>query len=193
MNSETLSIIYGLVLAGSAVTGLILVHREKVGLLKLVHAEVTNNLENLKKLGITEDRTLDYLLASELKSHAWDQSSKTLAEIVGEGNFEFLVSCYASLSILTDRLTNPEVEDDLGFEEHRAQIKTVISHHWLAFDVCQQESSKLRAWSKGMLVSKCIDERSQEFDEDTLVALHRRREPGSNSPGSRALKFPRTP
>lgn len=48
MNSETLSMIYGLVLAGSAVTGLILVHREKVGLLKLVHAEVTNNLKNLK-------------------------------------------------------------------------------------------------------------------------------------------------
>ena len=166
MNSETLSMIYGIVLAGSAATGLIWLYREKVGLLKLVQDEVTNNLEYLEKLGITDDRALDYLLASGLKSRAWDQSSNTLAELVGEGNFEFLVSCYASLSILTDRLTNPEVADDLGFEEHQAQIKSVISHHWLAFDVCQQETSSFRAWSKGMRVSKPIDERSQELDEE---------------------------
>ena len=166
MNSETLSMIYGIVLAGSAASGLIWLYREKVGLLKLVQDEVTNNLDYLKKLGITDDRALDYLLAPGLKSRAWDQYSNTLAELVGEGNFELLVSCYASLSILTDRLTNPEVADALGFEEHQAQIKSVISHHWLAFDVCQQESSKLRAWSKGMLVSKCIDERSQELDEE---------------------------
>jgi hypothetical protein len=165
MNSETLSMIYGVVLAGSAATGLILVHREKVGLLKLVQDEVINNLEYLKKLGITDDRTLDCLLAPGLKSHTWDQSSNTLAELVEERNFEFLVSCYASLSVLTDRLTNPKVEDDLGFEEHQAQIKSVISHHWLAFDVCQQETGKFRAWSKGMLASKPIDERSQELDE----------------------------
>ena len=154
MNSETLSMIYGIVLAGSAATGLIWLYREKVGLLKLVQDEVTNNLEYLEKLGITDDRALDYLLAPGLKSRAWDQSSNTLAELVGEGNFEFLVSCYASLSILTDRLTNPEVADDLGFEEHQAQIKSVISHHWLAFDVCQQETSSFRAWRKGMRVSK---------------------------------------
>src|SRR5215210_1427144 len=154
MNSETLSMIYGVVLAGSAATGLILVHREKVGLLKLVQDEVINNLEYLKKLGITDDRTLDCLLAPGLKNHTWDQSSNTLAELVDERNFEFLVSCYASLSILTDRLTNPKVEDDLGFEEHQAQIKSVISHHWLAFEVCQQETSRFRAWSKGMRVSK---------------------------------------
>ena len=169
MNSETLSMIYGIVLAGSAATGLIgliLLHREKVGLLKLVQNEVTNNLEYLKNLSITDDRALDYLLAPGLKSRAWDQSSNTLAELVEEGNFEFLVSCYASLSILTDRLTNPKVADDLGFEEHQAQIKSVISHHWLAFDVCQQETSSFRAWSKGMLVSKPIDERSQELDEE---------------------------
>jgi hypothetical protein len=154
MNSETLSMIYGIVLAGSAVTGLIWLYREKVGLLKLVQDEVTNNLEYLEKLGITDDRALDSLLTPGLKSRAWDQSSNTLAELVEEGNFEFLVSCYTSLSILTDRLTNPEVADDLGFEEHQAQIKSVISHHWLAFDVCQQETSSFRAWSKGMRVSK---------------------------------------
>ena len=166
MTSETLSMIYGIVLAGSAAAGLIWLYREKVGLLKLVQDEVTNNLEYLKKLGLTDARTLDYLLAPELKSRAWDQSSNTLAELVGEGNFEFLVSCYASLSILTDRLTNPKVADDLSFEEHQAQIKSVISHHWLAFDVCQHESSSFRAWSKGSLVSKPIDEHSQELDEE---------------------------
>jgi hypothetical protein len=166
MNSQTLSMIYGLVLAGSAATGLVWLCREKVGLLKLVQDEVANNLEYLKKLGITDDRALDYLLAPGLKSRAWDQSSNTLAELVGEGNFEDLVSCYGSLYILTDRLTNPKVADDLGFEEHQAQIKSVIAHHWLAFDVCQQETSSFRAWSKGMLVSKPIDERSQELDEE---------------------------
>ena len=166
MNSETLSMVYGIVLAGFAAIGLIWLYREKVGLLKLVQDEVTNNLEYLEKLGITDDRALDYLLAPGLKSRAWDQSSNTLAELVGEGNFEFLVSCYASLSILTERLTNPEVADDLGFEEHQAQIKSVISHQWLAFDVCQQETSSFRAWSKGMRVSKPIDERSQELDEE---------------------------
>jgi hypothetical protein len=154
MNSETLSMIYGLVLAVSAASGLIWLYREKVGLLKLVQDEVTNNLDYLKKLGITDDRALDYLLAPGLKSRAWDQYSNTLAELVGEGNFELLVSCYASLSILTDRLTNPEVADALGFEEHQAQIKSVISHHWFAFDVCQQETTSFRAWSKGMRVSK---------------------------------------
>jgi hypothetical protein len=178
MNSETLSMIYGIVLAGSAATGLILLYmlyREKVGLLKLVQDEVTNNLEYLEKLCLTDDRALDYLLAPGLKSRAWDQSSNTLAELVGERNFEFLVSCYASLSILTDRLTKPEVADDLGFEEHQAQIKSVISHHWLAFDVCQQETGSFRAWSKGMRVSDPIDERSRELDEeedtDSVVAV----------------------
>ena len=166
MNPETLSMVYGIVLAGFAATGLIWLYREKVGLLKLVQDEVTNNLEYLEKLGVTDDRALDYLLASGLKRRAWDQSSNTLAELVGEGNFEFLVSCYASLSILTERLTNPEVADDLGFEEHQAQIKSVISHHWLAFDVCQQETSTFRAWSKGMRVSKPVEERSQELAEE---------------------------
>jgi len=166
MNSETLSMVYGIVLAGSAASGLIWLYREKVGLLKLVQDEVTNNLEYLEKLGITDDRALDYLLAPGLKSRAWDQSSNTLAELVGEGNFEFLVSCYGSLSNLTDRLTNPQVADDLGFEEHQAQIKSVISQHWLAFDVCQEETSSFRAWSKGMRVNKPIDERSQELDEE---------------------------
>lgn len=166
MNPETLPMVYGIVLAGFAAAGLIWLYREKVGLLKLVQDEVTNNLEYLEKLGVTDDRALDYLLASGLKSRAWDQSSNTLAELVGEGNFEFLVSCYASLSILTERLTNPEVADDLGFEEHQAQIKSVISHHWLAFDVCQQETSSFRAWSKGMRVSKPVEERSQELAEE---------------------------
>ena len=166
MNSETLSMVYGIVLAGFAAIGLIWLYREKVGLLKLVQDEVTNNLEYLEKLGVTDDRALDYLLASGLKSRAWDQSSNTLAELVGEGNFEFLVSCYASLSILTERLTNPEVADDLGFEEHQAQIKSVISHHWLAFDVCQQETSSFRAWSKGMRVSKPVEEHRQELAEE---------------------------
>jgi hypothetical protein len=166
MNPETLPMVYGIVLAGFAAAGLIWLYREKVGLLKLVQDEVTNNLEYLEKLGVTDDRALDYLLASGLKRRAWDQSSNTLAELVGEGNFEFLVSCYASLSILTERLTNPEVADDLGFEEHQAQIKSVISHHWLAFDVCQQETSSFRAWSKGMRVSKPVEERSQELAEE---------------------------
>ena len=166
MNSETVSMVYGIVLAGFAAMGLIWLYREKVGLLKLVQDEVTNNLEYLEKLGVTDDRALDYLLASGLKSRAWDQYSNTLAELVGEGNFEFLVSCYGSLSILTDRLTNPQVADDLGFEEHQAQIKSIISQHWLAFDVCQEETSSFRAWSKGMRVNKPIDERSQELDEE---------------------------
>ncbi len=47
MNSETLSMIYGIVLVGSAATGLIWLYREKVGFLKLVQDEVTNNLEYL--------------------------------------------------------------------------------------------------------------------------------------------------
>jgi hypothetical protein len=166
MKPETLSMVYGIVLAGFAATGMIWLYREKVGLLKLVQDEVTNNLEYLEKLGVTDDRALDYLLASGFKSRAWDQSSNTLAELVGEGNFEFLVSCYASLSILTERLTNPEVADHLGFEEHQAQIKSVISHHWLALDVCQQETSSFRAWSKGMRVSNPVEERSQELTEE---------------------------
>jgi hypothetical protein len=166
MTPETLPMVYGIVLAGFAATGLIWLYREKLGLLKLVQDEVTNNLEYLEKLSITDDRALDYLLASGLKSRAWDQSSNTLAELVGEGNFEFLVSCYASLSILTERLTNLEVADDLGSEEHQAQIKSVISHHRLAFDVCQQETSIFRAWSKGRRVSKPVEERSQELAEE---------------------------
>jgi len=176
MNPETLAMIYGIVLAGSAAAGLTWLYREKVGLLKLVQDEVASNLEYLEKLGLTDDRASDYLLAPGLKSRAWDQSSNTLAELVGEGNFELLVSCYASLSILTERLTNPNVADALSFEEHQAQIKSVISHHWLAFEVCQQETSSFKAWSKGSLASKPIDERSQKLNEEEEEVTDRRPE-----------------
>jgi hypothetical protein len=63
-------------------------HREKVGLLKLVHSEVTNNLEHLKGMG--KDPDADSHKAPALRSEAWEQSRNRLAELVeDEQHFEY--------------------------------------------------------------------------------------------------------
>jgi hypothetical protein len=140
--------------------------REKMGLLKLVHSEVTNNLEHLKGMGTTALE--DSLKVAALRSDDWERSSTKLAELVEEDQFEHLVSCYGSLSVFKARLTTPGDDvDALTNEEHKAQVKSVTSHHWLAFDVCQKETGRFRAWSKGMLVSKPNSELDHlEEDED---------------------------
>src|SRR5918994_541760 len=91
-------------------------HREQIGLLKLVHSEVTNNLVYLKAMGGEDARPEDYQTATGLKSDAWEQSRTKLAELVEEQDFEHLVSCYGSLSVLQDRLLNPKM-DRLSVEE----------------------------------------------------------------------------
>lgn len=150
-------------------------HREKIGLLKLVHIEVTNNLEYLKKMEDPELGEFSYKgtaapdrqNATALKSLAWERSSNRLAELVeDEEHFEFLVSCYGSLAILKDRLTNPNLEDEFTVEEHSAQIKSVTRHHWLAFNVCQKETGLFRYWSNGMLVSQPVSELENETKQD---------------------------
>lgn len=151
--------------------------REKVGLLKLVHAEVTNNLEYLKEMGIGQPmymitkRGPDNLRARGLKSDAWEQSRTRLADLVeDERHFEHLVSCYGALAVLKDRLLHPDM-DDLSQEYHEAQVQSVTSRHWLAFEVCCVETGRFRAWNKGMLVSKPnskpsqLVEESEELDE----------------------------
>jgi hypothetical protein len=142
--------------------------REKMGLLKLVHSEVTNNLEHLKEMGTTAHE--DSLKVAALRSDDWERSSTKLAELVEEDQFEHLVSCYGSLSVFTARLTTPGDVDALTNEEHKAQVKSVTSHHWLAFDVCQKETGRFRAWSKGMLVSKPNSE-LDHLEEDEQKAL----------------------
>src|SRR5215210_722589 len=108
-------------------------HREKVGLLKLIHSEVTNNLEYLKRMGTTAKD--DSKKAGALKSDAWEHSSTKLAELVEEDKFEYLVSCYGALSVFKARLMQQPGVDVISSEEHKAQVKSVTNHHWLAFDV----------------------------------------------------------
>src|SRR5215217_2625184 len=115
--------------------------RERVGLLKLVHSEITNNLEHLKRMG--GDRNEEVFKIAALKSDAWEQSRTKLAELVEEQDFEYLVSCYWSLSFLKDRLLHPE-RDALTGEEHVAQVKSVSRHHWLAFEVCRVQTKRFR-------------------------------------------------
>jgi hypothetical protein len=80
--------------------------REKVGLLKLVHSEVTNNIEHLKEMG--DDPDTDSHKASALRSEAWEQSRNKLAELMeDEQGFESLVSAYGALYVFKDRLAQP--------------------------------------------------------------------------------------
>jgi hypothetical protein len=148
--------------------------REKVGLLKLVHVEVTNNLEYLKEMGIVHPppgkpkRWPDNLKAKGLRSDAWEQSRARLAELVEDAiHFEYLVSCYGSLAVLKDRLLDPGT-DTLSREEHENQVQSVRDHHWLASEACRKETKRFRAWSRGMLVSEVSDKPSLlEEKEDT--------------------------
>lgn len=163
--------------------------REKTGLLKLVHAEITNNLVYLNEMGIIDPslfptkRGPDNENALGLKSDSWEQSRTRLAELVeNEKYFEYLVSCYAALSVLKERLLNPDM-DHLSQEEHNDQVESVRSHHWLAFEVCRVETRRFRAWNKGMLVSKPDSNPSQldkevEEEKDDLLESQ-----GKNSTG----------
>jgi|SRR5215211_3417880 len=138
--------------------------REKVGLLKLVHSEVTNNLEYLKSMGtyVSDDKEK----VGALRSDAWEQSRTKLAELVDEDQFEYLVSCYGALSVFKTNLEQLPSVEVTTTEEHQAQVKSVTRQHWLAFDVCQKETGRFRAWSKGMLVSKPIGEVNELESED---------------------------
>ncbi len=144
--------------------------REKVGLLKLVHSEVTNNLEHLKEMGNDPDK--DSEMAAALRSEAWEQSRNKLAELMeDEQHFEYLVSAYGALYVLKDRLSpvHPDYSPDpSGREKYAALVKSVSRHHWLAFDACQKETGRFRAWNKGMLVSKPISELDQSEDVDDV-------------------------
>src|SRR5829696_790392 len=84
-------------------------HREKAGLLKLVHTEITNNLWYLKRIESDGDNPK---VAEGLKSDAWEQSRIKLAELVeSQQHFEYLVSCYGSLSVLKNRLLQPKTQN----------------------------------------------------------------------------------
>src|SRR5215216_7643855 len=52
-------------------------NRERVGLLKLIHSEVTNNLEYLKEMG--GNRSAASFNVDSLRSEAWEQSRDKLA------------------------------------------------------------------------------------------------------------------
>ena len=114
-----------------------LAHREKVGLLKLVHSEVTNNLEYLKLMGTTGRDDISKVGA--LRGDAWEQASTKLAELVEGDQFEYLVSCYGALSVFKARFMQPPGVDVVSSEEHKAQVKSVTRHHWLAFDVSERD------------------------------------------------------
>ena len=97
-----------------------------------------------------------------LRSDAWEQSRTKLAELVDEQDFEHLVSCYGSLSILKDKLLDPHHRIIYATdEEDMALVKSISSHHWLAFEVCRVQTKRYRAWSNGMLVSKPDDSPSE--------------------------------
>ena len=138
--------------------------RELLGLLKLVHVEVVNNLELLKKMGAHSGtffkgnekmkRGPDNLEASKLSTEAWDQARNRIAALIeDEERLKYLISGYAALSVFKDRLLNPDT-DGLTEEEHKESVRKVKSHQWLSFDACEKETGMFWAYSKGMLVSE---------------------------------------
>jgi hypothetical protein len=142
--------------------------KELLGLLKLVHVEVVNNLELLKGMGShpgtymrgTEKlkRGPDSLEAPKLSSDAWDQARPRIATLIeDEEHLEHLVSGYAALKVFRERLLNPET-DKLNDSEYQDAVKKVRNHQWLAFNACQEETGLFRWWGKGMLVSKPAEE-----------------------------------
>ena len=139
--------------------------REKMGLLKLVHSEITNNLEHLKRMG--RNRWTDRDDADALRTETWEQSRNKLAELVeDEEHFEHLVACYGVLDVFKGKFLGTQVQDFESDPEYEAEVKSLINHHWLAYDACQQETGRFRAWSKGMLVYKPISELEPLEDED---------------------------
>lgn len=157
--------------------------RELLGLLRLVHVEVVNNLELLKVMGadfaVLSDgfeiggvkqnpikRNQDRFQAPKLSTQAWEQSRVRIAALLeDEEKLKFLIGGYAALSALKDRLLHPET-DPLGESDHQDAVKKVISHQWLSFDVCQKETGMFWAWNKGMLVSKPAKDMAEA--EDTI-------------------------
>jgi hypothetical protein len=141
--------------------------RELLGLLKLVHVEIVNNLDLLKGMGPpgtllrgTEKlkRGPDTLEAPKLSSDAWEQSRMRIAALLeDEDLLKHLIAGYAALTALKNRLLNPDT-DKLNEREHEEAVRKIESHLWLAFDVCQKETGMFWAWSKGMLVSKPAEE-----------------------------------
>ena len=142
--------------------------KELLGLLKLVHVEVVNNLELLKGMGSHSGTSMrgteklkrgqDSLEAPKLSNDAWDQARPRIASLIeDEEHLEHLVSGYAALKAFKDRLLNPDT-DKLSGPEYQEAVKKVTNHQWLAFDVCQKETGLFRWWGKGMLVSKPAEE-----------------------------------
>ena len=137
--------------------------RELLGLLKLIHAEIVNNLEILKTMGNHRGtlwhnqtrlkRGTDTLEAPRLSSIAWDQSSTRIAALMeNEERLRMIISGYAALDAFKNRLLRPETDrlDDKGYEE---ALEKVTKHQWLSFDACQMETGMFWGWSNGMLVS----------------------------------------
>lgn len=148
--------------------------KELLGLLKLVHVEVVNNIELLKNMGSSEPvisgtdkpkRGWDSLEAPKLSSDAWDQARARIATLIDdEQHLEHLVSGYAALKVFKDRLLDPST-DKLKKSEHQTAVKKVRDQQWLSFDVCQKETGMFRWWSKGMLVSKPAEELEEAKNE----------------------------
>ena len=158
--------------------------RERAGLHKLVHAEIVNNLEFLKGMGNYSGtwfgrggeklkRGPDSMRVVQLKSEAWEQGRTGLAALIeDEERFKFLVSCYASLDKLRAYLTNPDL-DNLSDEEYKNLVKTVINHHWLAFDVCHKETGEYLAWSKnGMLIIEKTKKIESLSNQEESASIH---------------------
>lgn len=123
--------------------------RELLGLLKLVHAELVNNLEILKSMGATGGghvwhnnqklkRGSDTLAAPLLSSQAWDQASTRIAALMeNEERLRMIISGYAALDEFKNRLLRPET-DRLDDKSYKAAVKSATRHQWLSFDACQQ-------------------------------------------------------
>jgi hypothetical protein len=128
--------------------------RERIGLLKLVHVEVTNNLEHLEKMG--SDRDEDIAKAHALRSQAWELSMNRLAELVENKELlEYLVTCYGALYVFKDRLTLEQSDylDPKQRAEYSSQVRSVAMHHRNASKVCGEETETYRYWHDGMLKS----------------------------------------
>lgn len=157
--------------------------KELLGLLKLVHAEIVNNLELLKTMGserrvnVIQDtskpkRGSDTLEAPKLSSSAWTQARTRISTIMeNEERLRTLVSGYAALDVFKNLLMNPST-DNLSEEAYVALAKSAESHQWLAFEVCQKETGKFWTWNKGMLVS----ESDEEFEKAKQEALEEEQE-----------------
>lgn len=138
--------------------------RELLGLLKLIHAEIVNNLEILKAMGTHSGGTLwhnneklkrgpDTLQAPKLRSLSWEQASPRIAALMeNEERLRLIISGYAALDEFKNRLLRPET-DGLDNEGYKEAVKKVTQHQWLSFNACQQETGMFWGWSKGMLVS----------------------------------------